>query len=92
MKLGPHELNITAQLILSGRELQLLNHLCSFNSRDEMGRFLAGMAGSHYAGGVTVAEMQEFLKRTQSDTEALLRHIQEHTKHVVDTWTATKLQ
>ena len=72
MKIKPHKIEVESNLTLTGRELELLNHILSYNNKDE---WVAGMVSSTYAGGVTKEEMIEFLKRLGDCTRQMIKHV-----------------
>lgn len=72
MRAGPHAIEIEAQIILSRRELAVLNHICSYDHTD----YFKGLVSTHYEGGVTRDEMKELMENLRSETSKLMVRIQ----------------
>lgn len=73
MKAETYKLSVEARLILSGRELELLNHICSYNNKKE---FIDGMVSSHYSHGVTKKEMEDLFESLGRETGNLMQIIE----------------
>lgn len=73
MKAGTHKITIEAQLTLSKRELELLNHISTYN-HDAIAR---AVASSGYIGGVTEKEVTEFFQNIRKETDSLKSTIED---------------
>lgn len=81
MKAGAHKIEVEAQLILTTRELELLNHIAAYDHAE-----IAAKAESRsYANGVTKEEVSAFFKLLQSETASLMRMIEVHRKVLFST-------
>lgn len=78
MKAQAYEIEVTATLKLSKRELQLLNHICSYNSAE----FAKGVASTGYAGGVTADEVVALMQAIRAETDQLMHQIEEGKKTI----------
>lgn len=67
MKAGKVDVAVTATFSLTGREIQLLHHMLSYDND----AWVNGMQSSHYQGGVTKEEMRGLL----GSMKALTGHI-----------------
>lgn len=72
MKIEAYEIEVTSRIILSKRELQLLNHLTSYDNSQIASFVVTG----HYAGGVTKEEMVQFLQRLNQYTSEMMTKIE----------------
>lgn len=85
MRAGAHAITVEAQIILSRRELAVLNHICSFDHTE----YFKGLVSSHYEGGVNRDEMVSLMKDIQAATSALMVRIQSSKEHLFGSASAT---
>ncbi len=76
MKAGTHKIEVEAQLILNRRELQLLNHIFSYDHSS----IVKGVVSSYYSGGVTEEEVKTFMKSIRAETSVLISEIEDAKK------------
>lgn len=80
MKAETYSLSVEARLILSGRELELLNHICSYENKE----FIRNMVSTHYSHGVTEKDLVDFFQKLRETTGNLIQIIQSANKEAFD--------
>lgn len=81
MKAETYKVSVEARLILTGRELELLNHICSYDNKKD---FIDGMVSSSYSHGVTKEDMVELFENLRKTTSNLLQVIQATNKQAFE--------
>ncbi len=71
MKAETYSLKVEARLILTGRELELLHHICSYDTK----AFIDGMVSSYYNHGVTKKDMEDLFENLRRETGNLIQVI-----------------
>lgn len=77
MEIQPHSIEVTARLELNRRELELLNHIFSF---DNLRTFSESVASTSYGGGVTAKEALEFMQNLRTKALEIMGRIEENKK------------
>jgi hypothetical protein len=72
MKAGTYAVAVEAQIILTRRELAVLNHICSYDHSE----YCKGMKSSHYEGGVSVSEMVELFHSFRACTSEIMTRVE----------------
>jgi hypothetical protein len=72
MKAGTYAMSVEAQIILTRRELAVLNHICSYDHSE----YCKGMKSSHYEGGVSVSEMVELFHSFRACTSDIMTRVE----------------
>jgi hypothetical protein len=73
MKIEPLEVKVDVRLVLTMRELQLLNHIFSYDLP------IKGMVSSYYCGGVGEEELVDFKQNLRTKTGQILEQIKKTT-------------
>lgn len=72
MIIKPHKIEVTATLELTGRELELLHHIMSYDNKKW---FAASVRSSTYAGVVTEDEVIKFMENLRATSCDAINHI-----------------
>ena len=80
MKAETYSLAVEARLILSGRELEILNHICSYNNE----KWIEGMVSSSYNHGVSKKDMEDLFSNLRTTTGNLMQIIQSANKEAFE--------
>ena len=77
MKVYPHKIEVESKLVLSGRELELLNNLLSYDYKP----WVKSVTPNSYAGGVTEKELLAFVESLKGAAAEALASVNETVKN-----------
>ena len=76
-----YKVSVEARIILTGRELELLNHICNYNNKKD---FIDGMVSSSYSNGVTKEDMEALFEDLRKTTGNLIQIIRAANKQAFE--------
>lgn len=76
MKILTQKIEVTSNLQLSGRELELLDNFLAYDNKAR----IAEICPNSYQGGVSVKEMTEFISGLKSSVNHMIHNINETAK------------